>query len=80
VFKHIELSLAELLDVEILDALVVSELSSHVLVLADLTENVHFRALLFDVLEQLRSRHVLKLLPVADVAAKFRAAELGMSL
>jgi hypothetical protein len=71
---------AELLDVEILNALVLRELSARVFAVADLAHDEHVGALVLDVVEELSASHVLVLLTVADVAAKLGTMELSVSL
>ena len=70
----------EFLEVEILNALVVGEFCSDIFLVADLAQDLHLGAVPFDVLIKLASGHVLVLLSVADVAAKFGAVELSMGL
>jgi len=70
----------EFLKVEVLNALVVGEFCSDIFLVADLAYDLHLRAVPLDVLMKLASGHVLVLLSVADVAAKFGAVELSVGL
>ena len=70
----------QLIDVELLDALVRSKLSSSILLVTHLAHHLHFWAIFADVIIQLSSCHVLELFPVANITAKLWTGELSMSL
>jgi hypothetical protein len=70
----------ELVNVELLDALVRCELCSSVLLVANLAHHLHLRAISLDVVVKLGSGHMLELLPVANIATELGAVKLGMCL
>lgn len=72
--------LVQLLDVELLDAVVALKLVSSVLLVAHLAHDLHLWAVSLDVVIQLSSGHVLKLLSVADVTTELWTLVLGMCL
>jgi hypothetical protein len=78
--NHVIAMGVQLVDIEFLDALMVLEFGSGVLFVANLAHHFHFRAISLDVVVELRSRHVLKLFTVADIAAKFWTFKLSMGL
>lgn len=80
VLHHIKPLGVQLFDVEVLDALVIGELASWVLLVADLAHDHHFSAVSLYVVIELCSRHVLVLITIANVATKFGAVELSMCL
>jgi hypothetical protein len=80
VIDHVVAMGVKLVDIELLDALVRSELSSGILFVANLAHYLHLGAFFADVVVQLGSGQVLELLAIADIAAKFWTGELGMSL
>lgn len=73
VVDDVEMVGAQPLEIHITEALVVRELSSVELPLADLALYDDLGALSFDVLEQLSPGHVLVVLVIANIAAKLRA-------
>ena len=80
ILKDVGLAGLEFLKVEVLNALVIGEFCSDIFLVADLAHDHHFRAVPLNVLMKLASGHVLVLLSVADVAAKFGAVELSVGL
>lgn len=72
--------LVKLLNIELLDAMMSLKLVPSVLLVAHLAHHLHLWAVSLDVVVQLGSCHVLELLSVADIAAKFGALVLGVSL
>ena len=71
---------SQLVNIEVLNALMSSELTSGVFLITDLTHNLHFWAVSFDVVIQVGTSHMLILVSVADIATKFWAVELGVGL
>ena len=57
-----------------------SKFSSNVLLVTHLAHDLHFRAILLDVIIELSSGHMLVLFSVANIASKFGAGELGVGL
>ena len=81
VFGDLVLVLLQLLKVVVLEALVLLELASPELLAANLALYLYFLAVTLDVLTELRSRQLLELLAVADVAAILvTLVELGVLL
>ena len=70
----------QLVDVELLDALVRSKLSSSILLVANLAHHLHFWTFFADVIIQLGPSQVLELFPIANVAAKLWTGKLSVSL
>ena len=70
----------QLFNVEFFDALMISELSSWVLLVANLAHDWDFRTVSLDVVVKLGSSHMLEFFSVADIASEFRARVLSMSL
>jgi hypothetical protein len=70
----------QLLEVEVLDALVFRELGAGVLPVADLAHYKDVRTFVLDMGLQIDTGHVLELLAVADVAAILGTLELGVVL
>jgi len=68
VLNHFDLILLQLLDIVILEALVVREISPAKLFVANLALDHNFGTISFDVISQLGSSHLLILWEVADVA------------
>ena len=67
-------------NVEVLNALMLVELSSWILFIADLAHYKDFRAVSLDMIMKLGSSHVLKLWSIADIASKLGAVELSVCL
>lgn len=80
VVNHIGKVCLDLLDVEVLDALMVGEVGTGILLVADLAHDSDLGALELDVVVELGPCHVLELITIADVTSEFRAMELCMSL
>jgi len=70
----------EFLDEHIFDALVLNKVSSVIFFGADLTLDHDFRTIIFNVLKQLGSGHVLEILMIADITSEFWAGVGGMVL
>lgn len=70
----------QLFNVEFFDALMIGELSSWVLLVANLAHDWDFRTVSLDVVVKLGSSHMLEFFSVADIASEFRARVLSMSL
>lgn len=80
VFNNIETFLLEFLNIEVFDALMVSELGSSIFLVTNLAHHENFGTIVFDMLVKLSSSQVLEFFSVADVAAEFWAVELSMCL
>lgn len=70
----------QFVNVELLDALMGSEFHSAVFLVTDLAHDLDLRAVSFNMVVKLCSCHMLKLLTIADIAAKLGAVKLSMSL
>lgn len=70
----------QLFNVEFFDTLMIGELSSWVLLVANLAHDWDFRTVSLDVVVKLGSSHMLEFFSVADIASEFRARVLSMSL
>jgi hypothetical protein len=70
----------KLLNVELLDAVVAIELTSGILLIADLAHNLNLWALNLDVVVELGSSQMLELFSVADITTELGALELRMTL
>ena len=68
------------LNVEVLDALMIVELSSWILLVADLAHDQDLWAISLDMVVKLGSRHVLELRSVTDITAELWAVELSVGL
>ena len=70
----------QLVNIKVFDALMLSEFSSGVFLVTNLTHNHYFWAVSLDMIVQLRSGHMLVLISIANIAAKLWAVELGVGL
>jgi hypothetical protein len=70
----------QLVDVELLYALMLSKLSSSILLVAHLAHHLDFWTISADVIPQLGSCQVLELFPIANITAKLWTSKLSMSL
>jgi len=70
----------QLFYVKLLDALVIGELSSGVLFVANLAHDWHLWAVSLDMVVELSPSHVLEFFSVANVAPEFRARVLSVHL
>ena len=80
VVDHVVALGVQLLDVELLDAVMSLEFDSGILFVAHLAHNFDLRAISLDVVVKLSTGHVLELLSIADIAAKLGALVLGVCL
>ena len=70
----------QLFNIEVLNALVLVELSSWILLVADLAHAKNFWAVSLDMIMELGSSHVLELGSIADITSKLGAVELSVCL
>jgi hypothetical protein len=70
--EHVIAMGVQLIDIELLDALMLIELVSGVLFIANLAHQLNLRAVSLDMVEELSSCQVLKFLLLANIAAKLR--------
>jgi hypothetical protein len=78
--KHVIAVGGQLVLVKLLDALMPLEFGSRILLVADLAHDLDLWAISLDVVIELSPRHVLILLPIADVASELWTVELSMGL
>ena len=80
VVAHIEGVLVQFLQIEVLNAFVVVQVLPWIFFVADLAHDQNLRAVVFDMLKELLSSHMLELFAIANITSEFRAVELGVSL
>ena len=80
ILQHVKRVRLQLVDVEVFDTLVLRELTSCILLIANLTHDHDCRTVALDVIIQIGSRHMLVLIQVTNVTAELGTVELCMCL